>query len=188
MPCAIPPLDMRYARVVGADSYGLDLVAFGADRQPAVAPVVASLQGRVRRWPMTAQGYLNNVILELEDGRFLCYSGLAFNGRASEGAVVPRGAVIGQIEPAARTSFLRSRLRTASVDPYTTPFCYVEAWSRLPPVFVTGRSTSGTIYRPEAGFISPSEFWGSLGIDIVGPRGSQLMAIRRGGPSDCGSA
>lgn len=188
MPCAIPPLDMRYSRVVGRNAFGIDLVAFGANRRPASAPVVAALPGRIRRWQMIAEGYLNNTVIEIEGGGFLSYSGMAFTGRVAEGAIVQRGTVIGQIEPAALSSFSRRSLRTARVDPYTTPFLYLEAWSILPPQFDRGRSTAGTSYRPAMGFINPDAFWGGLGIDFVGPAGSQVMAIRRGGPSDCGSA
>ena len=184
MTCAIPPLDQRYSRVAGRSAVGLDLVAFGADRRPTVAPVVAALPGRVRRFTMATFDYINAVVLELGDGRYLCYSGLAFGGRAADGRVVERGAVIGQIEPASRTAILRARAHTASVNAYSTPYVNVEAWSQLPPTFSSSRSVTGTQWRPLAGFINPEAFWSSLGIDIVGEPGSQIMAVRAGGPSD----
>lgn len=189
MPCAIPPLDMRYSRVVARNGIGIDLVAFGADRRPATAPAVACLPGRVRRFSLVNYHYRNNLVLEIEGGLFVCYSGLAFSGRASDGATVQRGAVLGTLEEASRVAFLRNQDRTVAVDAYTTPYLYVEVYRRLPPRFERGAGMTGTTYTISSfDVVPPTEFWGSLGIDFVGNARSEIMAIRRGGPSDCEGA
>jgi hypothetical protein len=168
---------MRYTRVVAKNAQGLDLVAFNGPVS-TTAPAVAILSGRVRRYSMAAYDYLNAVVLELGDGRYLCYSGLAFSGRAADGIVVERGAVLGQIEPATRTSILRARAHTAGVNAYQTPYLNVEAWSQLPPTFTASRGVGGTNWRPDRGFINPADFWSSLGIELVGAPGSQILAVR----------
>lgn len=186
MPCAIPPLDMRYARVVDQNAQGIDLMAFSAGRGAISAPAVACLPGRIHRYSMARYEYRNNVILETDVG-FICYSGLAFGGRAADGTTVARGAVIGQIETPGRISMLRIRDRTAGASP-TYPYLHIEAWNRMPPLFVSRLTHNGTTWSLSDGAISPASFWGMLGIDFVGPEHSQIMAIRRGGPSDCGGA
>jgi hypothetical protein len=188
MPCALPPLDQRYSRVVAVDAQGIDLVAFGADRRPTAAAVVAALPGRViRDGGYTRYGYRNSVIVESAfvgmRSIWICYSGLAFGGRAPAGEMIRAGGAIGTIELPSVMPIMRTTDRTAGVSP-REPYLHVEAWDRFPPVYSDSRSLTGTDWRLEQGAISPRAFWPSIGIDFVGPAGSQVLAIRAGGPAD----
>lgn len=182
--CALPPLDQRYARVVAVNAQGIDLVAFSRGR-PSGGAVLSALPGTVHRLgTFLAYGYRNAVAVESE-GTFVCYSGLRFEGRPEDGASVASGQRIGEIEVPGRIDFLRSRDRTAGADP-TYAYLHVEVWDRLPPLFVSAATVRGTTFRLERGAIAPQAFWPSLGIDFVGAPRSQVMAVRLGGPSDCG--
>lgn len=187
--CGLPPVDMRYSRVVAVNGQGLDIVAFGADRRPASAPVVAPFSGTVRRdSPASRYGYLNLLVIEVADPSrsrplFVALSGLAFSGRAPGGSIVRAGEQVGTIEPPNAFSFARANFRTAGADP-RNPYLNVEVWTSLAPRFETGRSITGTTYTYVSGAIEPGLFWAEAGIDLVGRRGSQQMLVRAGGPSD----
>lgn len=187
--CALPPLDMRYSRVVAQNAHGIDLMAFGADRRPAGATVVAPVAGVVRlRTGYVRYGYRNAVVIEAAGAdrpTFVCLSGLAFAGRAEDGSYVRSGMPVGQIEVPSRIDFLRSRDRTAGADA-DLPYLHVESWTQDPPRFESHRTLRGEEWRLEGGVISPAEFWSSVGIDFSGRYGSQTMLIRQGGPAASG--
>lgn len=186
--CAIPPLDMRYSRVVARNAQGMDLMAFGADRRPAGAQVVAPLGGTVHRLgELTRYEYRNAVVIEVAAQRYVCLSGLAFSGRAEAGAVVGPGTVIGSLEVPGRMDFLRSRDRTSGASP-NHPYLHVEVWSRLPPVFDSHLGASGIRYSLVSGSIAPGEFWPSVGLDFSGTRGSEMLLVRAGSNADCRGA
>lgn len=185
--CALPPLDQQHARVVATNAQGIDLVSFGARNEPTGAPVVSPLDGTIyRSGDLTRYGYRNAVVLQAPDGIFICLSGLAFGGRAESGQAVRAGTVIGQVEVPSSIDFLRVRDRTAGVNP-RNPYLHMEVWNRLPPRFAEHLSTQGLTWTLESGVINPREFWPSIGIDFVGPVGSQTMAIRMGSIADCGN-
>lgn len=186
--CALPPLDMRYSRVVARNAQGMDLMAFGADRRPAGAEVVAPFAGRVHRPGELARfEYRNAVVIEMQPDRFVCLSGLAFSGRAAAGSTVSPGSPVGTIEVPSRLDFLRIRDRTAGADPQQ-PYLHVEVWTRLPPVFASQMSVSGTRYVLESGALQPGSFWPSVGLDFSGRSGSETLLVRAGSPADCRGA
>lgn len=188
--CGLPPVDMRFARVVAINGQGLDIVAFSGGH-PSGAPVVSPIAGIAHPSAgLLRYGYRNAVVIEAQGARpdghslYVCLSGLAFEGRPDDGMIVQAGTPVGAIEVPGRIDFLRSRDRTAGVDS-ANPYLHVEAWTLSPPRFTSRVGVMGPVYSIETGVVSPSEFWGGLGIDFVGPARSQTMAIRRGGPSDC---
>jgi hypothetical protein len=188
--CALPPVDMRYARVVAVDNQGLDIVSFDG-RHPVASAVIAAVPGVVTRhtWPQTAD-YRHAVQIDVSEaaGRplWVVYSGLEFGSRVPAGSRVRPGDVIGRTEMPTRTSFLRVRDRTAGCNP-TVPYLHVEVWTRMPPPFVQRLGTSGPYHVPEGNVLDPRTFWPSVGLTFVGQRGSERLVVRRGSPADCGS-
>jgi hypothetical protein len=200
--CALPPVDQRYARVVAANAQGLDVVAFGRSSsgvpQPIGAPVVSVTPGTVRAFELRAAdlGFRNPVLVEAMDvlpgarPLFFVYSGLAFAGRPAPGTVVRAGTPIGSIAEPERIDFLRARDRTAGTDPRNA-YLHIETWTTATPTFTERRAITGSVWSLESGYYDPRQVFRALGIDLVGAPGTQVLAVRTGGPADpatCGAA
>lgn len=189
MTCAIPPVDMRFARVVAKTARGMDFMYFDPDGTPRSGPVVAPLAGWMLDGMSFAQMHLRRALLyRFEDGTYAVFSGMTTTGRPPFGAHLERGAVLGQLDQPG--SFTERTLRafrgldvTAGADPIY-PYLHMEFWAELPTIR-EWLTTRGRQWIADGGRrINPVEWWRAQGFELVGPSRSETLQAVVGGPSD----
>lgn len=189
MTCAIPPVDMRFARVVAKTSRGMDFMYFEPDGTPRAGPVVAPLAGWISGGETFARMHLRHALLyRFDDGTYAVLSGMSPIGRPEYGAHTSRGTVLGQTDQP--SDFTERTLRafrgsdvTAGADPIY-PYLHMELWSELPTIR-EWLTTRGREWIADGGRrINPVTWWRAQGFELIGPSRSETLQAVVGGPSD----